>query len=196
MRTVPILVAVAFAVVALALVILRPAAAVGLGIVGGAVGLAFTQRSALKPRRRAKPAKVVPSPALARLEAAVIAWRPDPALLEAIREAGWTAEPSNRGAPWVIAAQGPIRVALRPTPQGPRATAADIAEALSAKETEYAQHAAIVCAQRPDEAVAAAAKQSQVHLVNLARLGAYLTLAGSFRPSTPAPVRAPVHATA
>jgi hypothetical protein len=195
MRTVPILVAIAFAVLALALLILRPAAALGLGLVGGAVGLVFTQRSERKPRRRSasRQAKPVPAVAPVRPDPLVVSWRPDPVLLEQIREAGWSAEPAVRGAPWVIAAQGPIRVALRPSPRGPRATAEDIAEALAAKESEYAQHAAVVCTQRPDEAVAAAAKQAQVHLVNMARLGAYLTLAGSFRPSAArsAPVKIP-----
>jgi hypothetical protein len=59
-------------------------------------------------------------------------------------------------------------------------------DALSAKRTEAAQYAAILCTHRPEEHIAERAKQAQVHIINLARLEAYLTLASSFRPGQPA----------
>lgn len=188
MRSILVLSATAFIVGAGALLVWRPATALALALLGGAVGLWRAQARTKPKLAQAAPAKHLPlAPAPA---------PPDATLSDRVRAAGWTLEPAARGEPWLVAARGGVRVALRPSPSGPRASAQDIMDALSAKRSEKAQYAAIVCTQRPEEHVGERARQAQVHMVNLARLEAYLTLAGSFRPSQPAPIaqREPIHA--
>lgn len=202
MRIVLILTVAAFVVGAVALLVWRPTTALALAMIGAAVSLwrmkrpvrTRAERPAPKSEPVAAPAPVIASPVIASPVIASPAVpaptfpapaenRPDPVLLERVRGAGWTIQPAARGAPWLVAVREDVRVALRPAPRGPRATAEDVAEALAAKTSEGAQYTAIICAQRPEDAVAAEAKLAQVHIVNLLRLEAYLTLASTFRPA-------------
>lgn len=197
MRIVLILTVAAFVVGAVALLVWRPTTALALAMIGAAVSLwrmkrpvrARAERPAPKPEPVAAPAPVIAAPVIAApaMSAPTLPApaenRPDPVLLERVRGAGWTIQPASRGAPWLVAAREEVRVALRPAPRGPRATAEDVAEALAAKTSEGAQYAAIICAQRPEDTVAAEARLAQVHIVNLLRLEAYLTLASTFRPA-------------
>lgn len=183
MRTTLVLTAVAFVGISGALLFWRPVAALMLAMLGGAISLWRMDLPARVRSRRAKrPPRPEPAPRPL-VAASAIPFAPDPALLERVTAAGWTLEPANRGEPWLVAVREEVRVALRPAPAGPRACAEDIMDALSAKRTEAAQYAAILCTHRPEEHLGERAKQAQVHIINLARLEAYLTLASSFRPS-------------
>lgn len=192
MRTILVLSALAFVAVAGVLLVWRPVTALALAMLCGAVSL-WRMKAPAQGIRPTAPAERPPAAAPA---APPPSLESHPALSERVRAAGWTLEPAARGAPWLVAVRGAVRVALRPSPSAPRASAQDIMDALSAKRSETAQYAAIICSQRPEEHVAERARQAQVHMINLARLEAYLTLAGTFRPSQPAPMvqNEPMHA--
>jgi len=186
MRIISVLPAFAFLAAAGALLAWRPAAALALGVVFGALAL-WRQKAPVKAKSRA-PAPAEPVAA----NDAAPTFTPDPALVARIASAGWTLEPAARGGPWVVAVRDSVRVALRAYPNAPQAGSQDVMEALSAKRSEKAQYAAVICRLRPEDHVAERAKSAQVHMINLARLDAYLTLAASYRPTPAAqPVRQP-----
>lgn len=182
----------AFVAGAGALLLWRPALALALAIVGGGLNLWRQHRPSraarLEPEVQ-RPAPVVrkPVPPTPIRESEIPAAPESPGdLTQRLRAAGWTIVAAKSALPWLATTNGAVRVALRPGPAGPRATADDIAEAMAAKALEGAQYAAIVCEQRPAPDVMALAKEHRIHVVNLARLEAYLALAASFKPTTPA----------
>ena len=171
-----------FVAAAATLLAVRPAAALAVGVVLCALSVwRMPARVRASSRRRSKSQSSTTVQTAAVSEQARTAYRPDPALADRVRAAGWAVEAASSGAPWVVAAAGDVRVALRPSPRGLRATSDDIMEALAAKAAEEAQYVAIICGLRPEDEVTARAKAAQVHIVNLARLEAYLTLASSFQ---------------
>lgn len=172
-----------------ALLAWRPAAALALGVVFGAVAL-WRQKAPVRAKSRTV---TIPAEPVAAPEPAP-AFTPDPVLVARVEGAGWTLEPATRGAPWLVAVRDGVRIALRPFPNAPQAGSQDVMEALSAKRSEKAQYAAVICRLRPEDHVAERAKAAQVHMINLARLDAYLTLAASYRPPAAQPVRQPAMA--
>ena len=156
------------------LLVWRPATALALAILGGALSVWRMHR----PRRHIRPELKIAVPA-------PVATPPQPytELLDRLRGAGWTVQAARSDSPWLVAVNGTVRLAVRPAPNGPRATAEDITEAMAAKARDGAQYAAIVCEHRPAPEVTALAKESRIHIINLARLEAYLALAASFKPS-------------
>ena len=169
----------------------RPTLALALALLFGAIAvwrMCLAQRAIAKTVAVAT-VVVTPAPAPPRPPA-----QPYVELLDRIRGAGWRLEAAVSPSPWLVAISGGVRVAVRPAPLGPCATMDDVSEAMSAKVRERAQYAAIVCEHRPSNAVSALARDSRIHIVNLARIEAYLALAGSFKPGQPRPV-APVRVT-
>ena len=165
------------------LLVWRPAAALALAVLVLAIDAWRIRRS-----RRVAAAKPAPN-----IPVRVAVEPPPPVqpyveLLGRTRGAGWSIEAARSPSPWFVAVSGGVRVALRPAPIGPRAVAEDIVEAMAAKVRERAQYAAIMCEYRPAPEVTDLAKEGRVHIVNLARLEAYLALAVSFKPSLPHPV--------
>lgn len=175
-----------FLIVVVGLLAWRPDLVLALALLTGAVNVWRMRR----PHRvaTAKPVAAEPDPVPVPVVVALASSPPaEPyiALLDRIRGAGWLIEPARSPSPWLVAACGGVRVAVHPAPGRLRASGEDIVDALAAKVRERAQYAAIVCEQRPSDAVAALAKDSRIHIVNLARLDAYLALAGSFKPGQP-----------
>lgn len=171
------------------LLIWRPTLALALALLGGAVSIWRMRR----PHRTVASTKPAPSgdvPANDALEDTTPDAEPGAAPLDRIRGAGWIIETAQSPAPWILAVSGGVRVALRPAPISLWAAGEDIADAMAAKALDRAPYAAIICEYRPSDEVAALAKDNSVHIVNLARLEAYLALAGSFKPAqthAPAP---------
>ena len=164
------------------LLIWRPTMMLGLAILGGVINVWRMHR----PHRAAKTEAVAPKPAKRTVTAPVSAPpQPYSELLDRIRGAGWALHAAKSAFPWLIAVSSGVRVALRPRPVGEQVTADDIAEAMAAKAADGAQFAAIICEHRPSEGIAILAKENRIHIVNLARLEAYLALALSFKPAQP-----------
>ena len=175
MRTILIISGTIFVAGASVLLVWRPAMALGLAILGGALSVWRMHR----PHRHAT---VRPEIKIALPAPVATAPQPYTELLDRLRGAGWTVGAARSASPWIVAVNGAVKLAVRPAPNGPRATGGDIAEAMAAKVRDGAQYAAIVCAHRPTAEVTELAKESCIHIVNLARLEAYLALAASFKP--------------
>ena len=178
MRAILIISGTIFVVCAGLLLVWRPATALALAILGGALSVWRMRR----PLRHVRPEIRIATPP-------PVATPPQPytELLDRLRGAGWTVGAVRSPSPWIVAVSGAVRLAVRSTPAGPRATAEDIAEAMAAKARDGAQYAAIICEHRPAPEVTELAKENRIHIVNLARLEAYLALAASFKPGQAAP---------
>jgi hypothetical protein len=170
-----------------ALLLWRPALALGLAVLGAGVSIWRMKRPLRQAHQTLKaPATPVqaarpPMPATAPPVAAKPRETFAHPLAERLMAAGWMPQPAASGQPWLLGVQSQTRVALRPA-LAQRVTIGDIEEAMAAKAREQAQYAAVLSELRPAEDVAAAAKAAGIHIVNSARLEAYLTVAASFRP--------------
>ena len=173
-----------------ALLVWRPATALGLAVLGVAISvwrMRQPPKSVAANASAAPASRVSAAPTAAPAAAVVPLFQPHAELIERLRAAGWSIRPAQSATPWLLVVNGAVRLALRPAPRGPRAIGEDIAEAMGAKAREGAHYAAIVCENRPVEAVTALAKEHRIHIVNLARLEAYLALAATFQPGQPQP---------
>ena len=179
-----------------ALLVWRPAMTLALALLGGAISV-WRMHRPHRPAVPPRPAITVPDEVV---EEAVTDETPEEAPPEPVTEAdntlrdriaaaGWQVA-ETAVTPWLLAQSGDVRVAAHHLHADRRVTKPDIENAMVARVRERAQYAAIVCEHRPTNAVAALAKESRIHIVNLARLEAYLLLAGAFKPAQqPAPAK-------